>query len=48
VAEPVVEVFSKAGRERIFHGELVVSASVGLALGSEEEGGGCVLATGWP
>jgi Dynamin family len=43
-AETVVEVFSEAGGERVLHCELVGAMSVGLALGSEEEGGGCVLA----
>src|SRR6202034_649060 len=43
-AELVVEVLSEAGRERLFHRELVVAASVGLAFGSEEEGGAGLLA----
>src|ERR1700678_4031460 len=41
--EPVVQVLSEAGRERFLDGELVVAASVGLALGPQEEGGGRVL-----
>jgi hypothetical protein len=36
-AEPVVEVFSVAGRERLLHCEPVVPASVGLALSSQEQ-----------
>ena len=43
-AKAVVEVFAKARRERIFDCEHVVPASVGLALGSEEEGGTHALA----
>jgi hypothetical protein len=43
-AEPPVEIFAETGRERIFHGELVVPLSAGLALGSQEQGGERVLA----
>jgi hypothetical protein len=43
-AEPVVQVFSETGRERIFHRELVVPASAGLALGPEEQDGNRLLA----